>query len=114
MDYYCAQLLTVCLVADGKPRKLNTCDYSFVLFKANDYEHAFERAVALGKQQETQYSNAKGQPVRWAFVRVEAIKHLGAELDGIEVGSLLDVWRTEEPLPFSKRFQPHRSKPLFH
>ena len=112
MPYYCARLLVVCLVDDGKPRKKNICDYPFVLIEATDYEQAFQRALLLGKQRETRYANDKGRPVRWAFVKVEEIKKLGAQLDGVEVGSLLDVLPAETPLPFGKRFQPRHSKPL--
>jgi hypothetical protein len=110
MDYYSARLLVVCLVDDGKPRKRNTCDYQFVVFRARDYGRALERALALGKQQETRYKNAKGQWVRWAFVEVQNIKRLGRSVDGREVGSLLDVLRSEHPMPFRKRFHPRASK----
>jgi hypothetical protein len=55
----------------------------------------------------------KGQSVRWAFVRVEEIKMLGRNLNGIEVGSMLDRLRTVETIEFGKRFYPERSKPFF-
>jgi hypothetical protein len=110
MDYYSARLLIVCLVDDGRPRKHNTCDYPFLVFRARDDRHAFQRALDLGKQQETRYLNGKGQWVRWAFVQVENIKRLGLTLDGREVGSLLDVMRSDHPIPFRKRFSPKKSK----
>ena len=110
MDYYSARLLIVCLVDDGRPRKRNTCDYPFVVFRAKGYKHAFQRALDLGKQQETRYKNGKGQWVRWAFVQVENVKHLGKTLDGLEIGSLLDVLRSDQPVPFRKRFHPKKSK----
>ncbi len=100
----------VVLVDSGKPRKRNTCDYAFVVFRARDYSHAFERALTLGKQQETRYKNNKGQWVRWAFAKVENITRLGRTLDGREVGSLLDVLHSDHPLPFGKRFTPEKSK----
>ena len=112
MPLYCARLFVVCLVDENKPRKRNTCDYPFVLLAAPDYEQAFQRALTLGKKQETRYKNEKGQTVRWAFVRVEEIKELSADLDGQEVGSLLDVWETDEPIRFNKRFLPKRFRPL--
>ena len=112
MPLYCARLLVVCIVGKSRARKRNTCDYPFVLIQAEDSEQAFRRALELGKEQETQYSNEKGQPVRWAFVRVEEIKKLPESLDGQEVGSLLDVWHTEKALPYTKKFQPSRVRPL--
>ena len=110
MDYYSARLLIVCLVDDCRPRKRNTCDYPFVVFRAKGYKQAFQRALNLGKQQETRYKNGKGQWVRWAFVQVENVKHLGRTLDGVEIGSLLDVLRSDRPVPFRKRFHPKKSK----
>jgi hypothetical protein len=41
MPIFCARLLVVCLVDDGKPKKRNTCDYPFVLLEATDHESAF-------------------------------------------------------------------------
>jgi hypothetical protein len=113
MDYYSAKLFVICLVDDSKPRRRNTCDYPFVVFRAKDREQAFERALALGKQQETRYKNHKGQWVRWALVQVEAIKHLGRSLDGVEVGSLLEVHCSAQPIPFGKRFHPKRSRVIY-
>ncbi len=110
MDYYCARLCVVVLVDDGKPRKRNTCDYAFVVFRARDYEQALARALALGKQQETRYKNAKGQWVRWAFAEVETLKRLGRSVDGQDVGSVLHEQRFEDPVPFRKRFDPRHSR----
>jgi hypothetical protein len=112
MPLYCARLFIVCLVGKTRARKRNTCDYPFVLIQATDSEHAFRRALELGKEQESEYLNDKGQPVRWAFVRVEEIKELSADLDGQEIGSLVDVWHSEKALPYNKRFQPSRFRPL--
>ena len=111
MDYYSARLLVVCLVDDGTLRKRNTCDYPFFVFRARNYHHAFRRALDLGRRQETRYRNCKGQWVRWAFVQVENVKRLGRTLDGQEVGSLLDVLRSEKPVPFRRRFYPEKSDP---
>jgi hypothetical protein len=113
MQYFCARLLVVCLVDDGKPRKKNLCDYPFILIKARNHAGAFRRALILGKRQECRYKNDKGKNVRWAFVRVEEIKRLPARLDGAEIGSLLDHWFSDSPVPFGKRFLPRRSTPLF-
>jgi len=113
MDYYSARLFVLCLVDDGKPRKRNTCDYPFVVFRARGFPQAFARALALGREQETTYANGKGQSVRWVFVRVEEIKRLGRDLDGREVGSLLDVFRSDAPIPFRRRFRPEKYQPQY-
>jgi hypothetical protein len=113
MPYFCARLLVVCLVDDGKPRRRNTCDYPFVVFKAKDHGQAFATALELGKKQETTYKNSKNQSVRWAFVQVEQIWELGSSVSGKEVGSLMDVLKTPEAIPFRKRFTPKRHKPAW-
>ena len=113
MPYFCARLLVVVLVDGAKPRKRNTCDYPFVLIKANNNEEAFQRALELGRQTETTYLNNRNEKMRWAFVRVEAIRRVARALDGAEVGSLLDVFTTDEPLHVRKRFSLSKHRPLF-
>ena len=113
MPYFCARLLVVCLVNDGKPRKRNICDYPFFVMKARDHAQAFIKAVQLGKKQEAKYKNSKQQLVRWAFVKVEQIWELGEDLDGLEVGSLMDVLKTTEPIGYRKRFAPNGEMPIF-
>ena len=113
MEYYSARLLVICLVDDGKPRKRNTCDHPFFIFRARDYAHALQRALELGRQQQTTYKNSKGEKVRWTLARVEEIKRLGRSVDGCEVGSLLDVYRSDDPVPYDHRFQPARHPPLY-
>jgi hypothetical protein len=112
MDYYAARLLVVCLVDDSEPRKRHTCDYQFMVFRARDYNHAFERALELGRAQQTIHKNAKGQNVRWVLARIEEIKHLGRKIDGCEVGSLLDTFRSDKPISFRHRFQPAQHPPV--
>lgn len=113
MPYFCARLFIVSIVDDPKPRKRNICDYPFVLIKAKDYGEAFKRALVLGRQHETTYENSRGRTVRWAFVRVEEIKRLPRKLDGVEIGSLLDVLPNDEPLTVKKRFSPAKYKPIY-
>jgi hypothetical protein len=112
MPYFCARLLVICLVDDGKPRKRNVCDYPFILLRADDFAHAFSKAIDLGKKQETKYKNSKQQSVRWAFVKVEQIWELEENLDGQEIGSIMDVLKTDEPISYHKRFNPKRHLPV--
>jgi hypothetical protein len=113
MPLFCARLLVICRVNDGKPKRRVTCDSPFVLLEAEDEEHAFARALELGKQQEAAYTNAKGQQVRWSFVRVEQVKQLQPQLDGQEVGSLLNLHTFDEPVQYKKRFNPRAHLPIF-
>ena len=112
MDYYSARLLFIILIDDGKPRKRNRCDESIVVFKARDFEDAFRRAVEIGRENETDYLNYDGQKVRWAFVAVDGLDHVGKTVDGMEVASKLHYRTSKQPVPFRRRFHPERSKPV--
>ena len=113
MPFYSARLHVVCIV-DSQEYQLEgkyTCDYQFILFRANSFEHAFERALALGHEQETFYKNEDDKDVRWALNAVEQIYELGNELDGLEVGSLLDVYMPESPISISSDLSPESKPP---
>ena len=90
-----------------------SCDYPFVVFRANSFEDAFEQALRLGREQETTYKNSKGEDVRWALNAVEQIYELGEDLDGIEVGSLMDSFRPDQPLEITSDLDPASKQPLF-
>jgi len=113
MPWFCARLLIVVLVEGRRPRKSNTCDYPFVVFKARDHASAFKRALKCGEAQEHRYQNDQGKWVRWAFVRVEQIWKLDEPLDGKEVGSIMDVLQSEAPLSYSSSFSPEKSEPTY-
>jgi hypothetical protein len=112
VEYYSAWLTFIVLVDDGRPRKRHTYDDSIVLFRARDYEHAFERALDVGRSQETEYTNPYGQKVRWVLVEVVKLQRVGRRLDGQEVCSLLDCRRSKDPIPYANGFRPERSKPI--
>ena len=103
----------ICLVDTPKPRKRSLCDYLFFLVKANSFEEAFDQALKLGKTKETRYYNVKQTRVRWALVKVETIKRLGNDLEGVEAGSILDVYLSEQPIPFGHQFHPKAHLPDF-
>ena len=112
MPYYCAKLLSVCLVQDGKPRKRNTCDRSLVLLQASDFSAAANLALNTGKERETRYKNARGQSVRWVFMGVEELRELPASLANVEVGSVLGVLSSPAPVAFAARFNPKKMEPV--
>ena len=112
MPLYCARLLVVCLVDDRRLRR-HLCDHPLILLEARDDQHAFKRALELGRQQEMRYRNGSNQEVRWALARVESIKRLGDSLDGVEVGSVLDYWHDKQRVSFRRRFKPESHLPLF-
>ena len=115
MSYYCARLHIVCIVDDPDHDRENghTCDYPFVLFQAADAGTAFTRALELGRAKEHSYLNCNERTVRWALRAVEQIWYLGNELDGVEAGSILDVYRLETPLGIDAQFTPENELPVF-
>jgi hypothetical protein len=111
MDYYSSRLLFVILVDDGRPRRRNHYDESIVVFRARDFQRAFERALELGLAAEHQYKNGRGQSVRWALVEVSTLDQIGRQLDGHEISSRLHDRTSPVTIPFGARFSPKKSKP---
>ncbi|MBX7212159.1 MAG: DUF4288 domain-containing protein [Verrucomicrobiaceae bacterium] len=114
MPFYSAKLHVICLVDDPsvfEDEGGHLCDYAIVVFRAADFEAAWHRALELGRAQEHGYENAEGNQVRWAFRGIEDIEELGEDIDGMEVGSVLDIYKPEEPLPFDTEFNPEKHLP---
>jgi hypothetical protein len=111
MPFYSARLLYYILVDSGTPRRRQNCDETVVVFRAENFDRAFERALELGHAAETEYRNAYGQRVRWAFVEVATLDEIGPAVDGAEVASRQHVRVTPRPVPANRGFHPERSKP---
>ncbi len=111
MEFYSARLLYIILVDDGKLRKKNHYDESVIVFRAKDHEHAFEKALELGKEKETKYKNEDGKNVRWAFVEIINLDWVGRKVDGKEVASCLHFRVSKNPISPKRRFHPEKSKP---
>ena len=111
MKFYSARLLYIILIDNERPRRRNDYDETVVLFRARDFEHAFVRALELGRAAETQYLNVRGQAVRWALVEVVTLDCVGPRVDGQEVASKLHARTAPKPVPFKTRFRPERSRP---
>jgi hypothetical protein len=111
MHFYSARLLFIILVADGPGRKRNHYDASVIVFRARDFDHAFQRALQLGRGRETDYKNDKGQRVRWALVDIVNLDWVGRTVDGQEVASALHYRTSRKRIPPGRIFHPERSKP---
>ena len=111
MNFYSAGLLFVLLVDDGRPRKTHLWYEIVVAFRARDFDHAFSRALEIGRSHETQYLNCDGQQVRWALVEVMTLDHVGKRIDGAEVASRLVRRRSKAAIPFGTEFKPQDSTP---
>ena len=115
MPYYSARLHVVSIVNNMKRLEEceHICDYPFVVFEATDDDAAFQRALELGQDQETEYENSDGELVRWRLRAVEHIWKLGDEMSDKEIGSIMDVYRPDEPLDFDSPFSPKSELPMF-
>ena len=111
MDVYSARLLFIILVADGPGRQRNHYDDSVIVFRARDFGHAFKRALQLGRKQETDYKNDKGQRVRWSLAQIVNLDWVGRKVDGKEVASSLHYRTSKERIPPDRIFHPEHSKP---
>ncbi len=111
VDFYSARLSFIVFVDGGRAQKKNTWDDMIVVFRAKDPEHAFERALEIGKSREAEYLNHKKQKVRWALVSIENVDCVGKRVDGAEVASRLSQRRSKKPIGFNTRFRPEDSAP---
>jgi hypothetical protein len=111
VKFYSARLLLVILIDDGRPRKSHTWDEIVVVFRARDFDHAFERALRIGRSHEAEYRNYKGEKVRWALVEIVNLDIVGRRVEGREVASHLHTRRSKKPVSFSAKFHPEESDP---
>ena len=111
MSFYSARLLYLILVNDGRPKRRQQSDETVVVFRARGYEHALERALALGRLREDTYKNQYGQTVRWAFAEVLALDYIGPSVDGAEVASILGYRTFPRAMSPRARFHPEQSMP---
>lgn len=111
MDFYSARLIVIILVDDDKPKKRNRHDEVIIVFKARNYEHAFERALELGRAQEHTYKNHKNQDVRWALVDVAQIHCIGPTIEDVEVASKLFSRTSATSISFNQQFEPEKRLP---
>ena len=111
MDFYSARLLFIILIAAGPGRRRNHYDDSVIVFRAKDYDHAFERALELGRKRESDYKNDDGQRVRWLLVKIWNLDRIGPKVDGKEVASYLHYHTSKKPIPPERIFHPEQSKP---
>jgi hypothetical protein len=81
------------------------------LFRAADFDEAFQRALALGRAQEEEYLGGEGEKVRWRLKEVISLDILDEELDGAEVYSEPVALAPGETYSFDVTFEPEKSQP---
>src|SRR5918992_1503013 len=58
-------ILVVSSKIDGHASPESAVDLQYHLIRAEDHEEAYERAIAIGREQATSYRNVDGQAVKW-------------------------------------------------
>ncbi len=110
--WYVATLLVRIRVEDDQPHEAYTCDEQIRVLRATNDTEAFEKAMALGRNEETSYKNGDGQSVFWEFVGLISLEPLmdDAIEDGTEIKSHLfsHVDSSSLVLPRSERL--HQSR----
>jgi hypothetical protein len=88
--WYVATLIMRCRV-NGDETGPWTCDEQIRLLQASDEETAYQKALALGKDEEHAYANTYDQTVSWEFVGLAGLDEvLDQSLhDGCEIRSRL-------------------------
>jgi len=86
--WYVVTLIMKCTIED-KPQVPITCLEQIHIIKAKNAEHAYQKALQLGKSQEHSYINHAGQNVSWKFVGMQNLEELLEESihDGVEIRS---------------------------
>jgi len=82
------------------------------LFRALDWDDAFDCALAIGRAHETQYQNAERAQLRWRLKEVRTLDLILAEdLDGAEIRSEFIDAPSDEEASFDTEFHPENSQP---
>jgi hypothetical protein len=107
--WFSAMLRFVILVADEGATDLSR---SVVVFRAEDFSDAKQRALDLGRTMESTYQGGTGQEVRWRLEAVETLDLLGdAITDGREVYSEPMERPAGRTIPFDAEFDPSNTAP---
>ena len=92
MKWYAARIAVWCAVGrdDSGPW---TVDEQIRVISARDHEEAYDKAMALGDEEECEYLNEDGETVRWRFAGVCELDEMSAESieDGTEITSWLQT-----------------------
>lgn len=88
MKWYLAKIVFQIICGDGDHSA--QFDEQLRLIAANTEHEAFEKANAIGKNEEESFFNLKQQLVRWQFVNVSELSHLSDLIDGAEMYSRIN------------------------
>lgn len=108
--WFSAKVRDVILIDDDDN---STFEHSVYLFRAADFDAAFDAVLKLGQAQDREFLNGDENRVRWKLADVQSLNLLGAG----EIGDAVDVYSEAVALsdvdrvPFNFVFHPERSAP---
>lgn len=109
MDWYSTQLRFVCLIEGEGAVEYE--DRVFV-FRSEDFDSAFQRAIQIGQDRQEEYINGLGQRIRLRFKEVTCLDFVSSgEVDGCEVNSQPVALANGEEFEFDASFDATQSKP---
>jgi hypothetical protein len=83
MNWYVAKI--VFRIISGEGNHNAQFDEQLRLISAEDEHHAFEKATAMGMNNQDSFLNNQSQPVQWQFIDVAEINQLNGLEDGTEL-----------------------------
>jgi hypothetical protein len=106
---YTAKLLFEFLViVDGAPGVRRLCEERMILIEAESAKDALAKAKRQGRESQYRYRNSAGDPVRFRFVGVMDLLHLGVECANNEVW--YTITQRVRPMERRKEILPHESR----
>lgn len=88
MNWYLAKLVyrIICGLGKHTPQ----FEEQLRLIEAPSKGEAFQKAMAIGKKEETQFPNERQELVKWRFVNISELYQLAEVVDGTEVYSRIE------------------------
>jgi hypothetical protein len=107
--WFSSKLRFVVMVEPVGGDTLNDCVF---LFRAENFDTAFHKALCIGEAAQKEYRNADGQRVLWKFMKVISLDIISEDLDGAEIYSEPIHLSEENKIPFEAEFSPNTSRPI--
>lgn len=108
-ERYAAMLLfQYRVIIDGQSNRRRICEKRLILLNAPNGRAALKAAKRRGREAQFNYDNSDGNPVRFEFVGVLDLLHLGCECESDEVW--YQICRHQEPMERREKLIPPESQ----
>ena len=93
MNWYLSKIIFQIVCGEG--HHTPQFDEQLRLIAAANEQQAFEKAVAIGQQEQDAFLNYENKPVQWKFINVAELYKFSGLLDGAEMYSRIQ--ETDDP-----------------